>query len=1201
MPFLHFDVYVHILRYLPPSRVPHDDVSTQTLVACLQSSVLLNRAASMSSIWEAHYRTRYTHPPLPAILEPSFDWKLDYSERRRKDRRALRHLADLVAGSIQWENLRSIVPFNFDVWDAIELEAQYHAIDIVSMTTGSELPCTMKSSAYQYWAKGFLRTITRTHGTHLLAEVARHSPEVSFEESHNILSLFMGESPYTLAAQFGDLASLCRNYLKSASVDISNKMMTPALRNVCVHICRFMHAQGFGTVDPSLFSEILNNFPHAYLSTHKHTIPISLVHVFVSIATRLGLSAHPVNFPGIVIACVFNEQDGESIYVNVYGPSESAVLDVNEDHLVGWPLVLDGQPEISLSRLSRRNADMLIRASRNIYNSHRMHPVSQISSQSAMDTASFLAIALTGEPGLVHFLLQDGSSPHPLDTHVILPKLAELIRQPNTRQLLCSAYQLSQDLFSQMRTNIRSRVSFPHVRYSVGMFFLHKHHDYTACIVGWDPTCTASQQWIDRNGVSQLSRGKNQPFYRSIRLGDRNSGWSMMNRVTRTYERVLSISHPPLFLPPTMSRPVSVQPSYYRLPQVSRAQPAQHVPILTDDHERWYYDSTASNRIVLSLKSGIIKESGWAMDRLCRLGIKDQFRLDGVPGLLEALFEWAEWYPSTGLHDANDGIFAPDPSANQRRQCSLEALLVLKSACTVEVNAEILAAYPSTLPLISLIIDTLDERYDAHQEFVLYAIELLQAIGPKIVLSSVCRTRNPVPRLNQIIAQSHNRSIIINGFAALECVLCNPHNASQLNPTAPALDAAVLVLPLFQHDPELVAASVNYLFAHLSNVKMATSFLLRPDVSRILKLLVVLLLMDQEEETIQQDISGAVHTTPSTTIVTRNHALTKEELNSLLEMPEPQRCYEWSVFRIHKPTPSELIPNRMKTMFVTKADGELTQVEFWNLYKDIFMQYQDRFPLLVASDVIKNVNFVFPQAQAMVLQGPTPRFVVRGVDRRKDTVVSERFKCRWDRCQCQEPGFLSPSALYEHLLEHLKTVDASPCLWSKCTQESMPTPLLRAHILTHLASSQPPPKHPSQSETITLPSPSSPHPMAHPTSRPPPPPRQTVITYQVPRSDPSSTSLTALLCIRALFRASFSATEEAPRPDADHFGFPGVVEEIEQDGERESISGDVEQEAGRKGRKAFLGVRKLLEGVHLRDESLMSWITEMVDATLPVP
>jgi chromatin structure-remodeling complex subunit RSC9 len=39
-----------------------------------------------------------------------------------------------------------------------------------------------------------------------------------------------------------------------------------------------------------------------------------------------------------------------------------------------------------------------------------------------------------------------------------------------------------------------------------------------------------------------------------------------------------------------------------------------------------------------------------------------------------------------------------------------------------------------------------------------------------------------------------------------------------------------------------------------------------------------------------------------------------------------------------------------------------------------------------------------------------------------------------------------------------------------------------------------------------------------------------------------------------------------------------------------------EQEGQRRGRRAFNGVRKLLEGVQIRDETLMSWIAEMIQA-----
>src|SRR5438552_3100798 len=120
-----------------------------------------------------------------------------------------------------------------------------------------------------------------------------------------------------------------------------------------------------------------------------------------------------------------------------------------------------------------------------------------------------------------------------------------------------------------------------------------------------------------------------------------------------------------------------------------------------------------------------------------------------------------------------------------------------------------------------------------------------------------------------------------------------------------------------------------------------------------------------------------------------------------------------------------LLFNRMKTMFIAKSEGELTQVDFWNLYKDAFTPYQDHRPILVASDVIKNVNVVFPQAQAMVLPGPPQRFVVKGVDRRKDDVVIERFKCHWDHSECPQAAFEHPGQLYEHILEHVSASEES--------------------------------------------------------------------------------------------------------------------------------------------------------------------------------
>ncbi len=98
-------------------------------------------------------------------------------------------------------------------------------------------------------------------------------------------------------------------------------------------------------------------------------------------------------------------------------------------------------------------------------------------------------------------------------------------------------------------------------------------------------------------------------------------------------------------------------------------------------------------------------------------------------------------------------------------------------------------------------------------------------------------------------------------------------------------------------------------------------------------------------------------------------------------------------------------------MFEPSSQGELTQVEFWNLYKDLFSQYQERCPPLVASEVIKYVSVVFSQAQAMVLPGPPQKFVIRGVTRRQDKVTENKYRCYWDHSQCPAAPLASTQEL----------------------------------------------------------------------------------------------------------------------------------------------------------------------------------------------
>ncbi|KAG7099603.1 hypothetical protein E1B28_001432 [Marasmius oreades] len=621
--------------------------------------------------------------------------------------------------------------------------------------------------------------------------------------------------------------------------------------------------------------------------------------------------------------------------------------------------------------------------------------------------------------------------------------------------------------------------------------------------------------------------------------------------------------------------------------QLAQQQPPRLMPNVVDDYERWYTEPVSNNRMTLSLRSGIDSEIGWALDRLCRLCYNEQFSLRSIPGLMDALFEWPEWFVREGYKEAeftSTNIFAPSLTAVRRRRHALESLFVLRNSSLLDQNSDDLVQHSRTTPLIINALHNLNPELDDHHEFTLHCIDLFLSVGANYTLPSPSAPpkKNILQPLLQILSTSSNRTLIISTFSAVTLIFSNPHNTPYLTSDSPALEAAIRYLPLLGDKP-LLDASLNYLLLHLSNTSMLRAFMLHSAMPSVLKILVNLLVIEQVEESVTLDITGTVHTVPSTVYATHDHELTSAELDSLVDTPEPQRCYDW-----------------MKIMFVSKNDGELTQVDFWNYYKDTFSPFADKYPLLVASDVIKNVNFVFPHAQAMVIPGPPQRFIVRGVDRRKDTVVAERLKCHWDRSQCPHPVFTSHNDLCKHLLAHLDSTEDSStdcgCLWSSCPRAGLTKKNLRSHVLTHLWSPQSPDKHPSQSDTITLSSPNAPYPIPKPTTRPPPAPRSTVINYKRPAVDPPSSSLTALLCIRILFRSSFTSTEAAPKVDADHFGFPGVVEDSEGTDIIEST--DTDSEGRRRGRKAFTTVRVLLEKVQIKDEVLNGWIGEMVDAGL---
>ena len=301
--------------------------------------------------------------------------------------------------------------------------------------------------------------------------------------------------------------------------------------------------------------------------------------------------------------------------------------------------------------------------------------------------------------------------------------------------------------------------------------------------------------------------------------------------------------------------------------------------------------------MLLSLRSGIPSEIAWAFDRLCRLCNNEQFLFRSIPGLTNALFEWPEWYISQNSSGSFklSALFALSPSEERKRRHGLEALCIMRNAAAVnDANADELVKHRKAIPLILSALHNVLPNSDENVEFLLYVTDLFQYIAPTYILPSASQSLSPLPPLLDLIRRTSNRSLAISTLTCLHLLFSNASNAYRLSTDSPALSASLLYLPLLS-DRVLVDVCVNYLYAHLSHPPMAKAFLLHPDMSSALKLLVTQMLSEQIEDTVPIEIGGPVHTAPAEAVLIQDHELSKEELDGLIALPEPQRCYEWYV------------------------------------------------------------------------------------------------------------------------------------------------------------------------------------------------------------------------------------------------------------------------------------------------------------------
>ena len=317
----------------------------------------------------------------------------------------------------------------------------------------------------------------------------------------------MAYSQSQILAEIDRLSAECKDYLIAAGHSLpASDLDYDGLALLCTDICAFMRAEGFGPAQRKCgilfhtalyklnnylriesFHDLHNHFPHCFLTTHKRTIPLSLVYVFVAIARNIGVMASPTNFPSKVLVHVSSPNpDVPDLYVDVYGSSTKAIFSLRDDipPLLARAGITPGRMVQYISPC--RSDQMLLRAAHNILVSLRLIPSNAMLSSDGQAAAYacniVLAIMMDGV-SLNSFF--DHISAFPLDIGPVLSDGLTSLVEPRNRESIysrCEAALRAEEDAAKL-TKLRSEMSVQHF---VGMVFQHAKHKYIGCIISWE-------------------------------------------------------------------------------------------------------------------------------------------------------------------------------------------------------------------------------------------------------------------------------------------------------------------------------------------------------------------------------------------------------------------------------------------------------------------------------------------------------------------------------------------------------------------------------------------------------------------------------------------------------------------------------------------------------------------------------------------
>ena len=381
-----------------------------------------------------------------------------------------------------------------------------------------------------------------------------------------------------------------------------------------------------------------------------------------------------------------------------------------------------------------------------------------------------------------------------------------------------------------------------------------------------------------------------------------------------------------------------------------------------------------------------------------------------------------------------------------------EAGLVIRNMSLLDDNADYLSRQPSLRDFLSIVLN-LPHSY-AVIELQHYALDIAEQLTKFWSLD----VDDPlyVSLLKQL--DGLDRGAILTALRAISRISMNLDESNRLKGVPISAIQRVCEWTLLD-DEELVHACLDFLYQFTAVPDNVEYLLTNMPLEPLINQLVRLLLFNARETDTKRLIKPAVPAVPATEIPN----LPLDLLEQVLKSDEPERSSHW-----------------LRACFEEDADSDITQIALWQAYQARFSEFSTpQNALLPAAEFIKNVSTTFSGANAQVISGPNPKFIIKGI-RPRHLPMDPKGRI-YTRCLWQPPGapkpcgefLLTPPQTWDHVVKsHLRipqrddgryypatgpTLSPHPyhCHWAGCrhfapTAGSASPYEVALHLKTHL-------------------------------------------------------------------------------------------------------------------------------------------------------